>query len=300
MKGWALVTSTQYYVDICNGMECMTENQKASPERAEGVAGIGCQRDEASILPVDEHVEEVSENGRKVRHKGVYLLPNLFTTAALFSGFYAIIAGMHGNFESSAIAIFVAMVLDGLDGRVARMTNTTSEFGVQYDSLSDMVSFGLAPSLVMFSWALSDLGKFGWAVAFVYTAGAALRLARFNTQVGEVDPRFFIGLASPAAAAVVAAMVWVGHDVEMAGRPSIIAAVITGLMGLLMVSNVKYSSFKELDFKGRVPFVVILAIVLVFGLVTIDPPRILLALFGCYAISGLLMWCWSLRARREI
>jgi CDP-diacylglycerol--serine O-phosphatidyltransferase len=230
-----------------------------------------------------------------VRRKGVYLLPNLLTTAALFSGFYAIISGVNGHFEAAAVAIFVAMIFDGLDGRVARMTNTSSEFGVQYDSLSDMVSFGVAPSLVMFSWALSDLGKLGWAVAFVYTAGAALRLARFNTQVDEVDKRYFIGLASPAAAAVIASMVWVGFDVEMAGRPSIVAAIATGLMGLLMVSNVKYSSFKEIDFKGRVPFVVILAVVLVFGLVTIDPPMVLLLLSAAYAVSGLLTWLWSLR-----
>ncbi|NIB44458.1 CDP-diacylglycerol--serine O-phosphatidyltransferase [Pseudomaricurvus alkylphenolicus] len=247
------------------------------------------------LLPVDEHVEEVHENGKKVRRKGVYLLPNLFTTAALFSGFYAVIAGMNGQFEWAAIAIFVAMILDGMDGRVARMTNTTSEFGVQYDSLSDMVSFGVAPALVMYFWALSDLGKFGVGVAFVYVAGAALRLARFNTQVGEVDKRYFIGLASPAAAAVIAGMVWAGFDVEMAGRPSLFAAIVTALMGLLMVSNVKYSSFKELDLRGRVPFVVILAVVLVFGVVAMDPPRILLAIFGLYAASGLVTWAWSLR-----
>lgn len=249
------------------------------------------------LLPIDEHVEVVHENGQKVRRKGIYLLPNLFTTAALFSGFYAILSAMHGNFETSAIAILAAMIFDGLDGRVARLTNTTSEFGVQYDSLSDMVSFGVAPALVMYFWALVDLGKFGIGVAFVYLAGAALRLARFNTQVGEVDPRYFIGLASPAAAAVVAGMVWVGFDVEMAGRPSIIAGLITAVMGLLMVSNVKYSSFKELDLKGRVPFVMILAVVLIFGVVSMDPPRILLGLFALYAASGMLMWVWALRKK---
>ncbi len=250
-----------------------------------------------NLLPVDEHIEEVHEDGKKVIRKGIYLLPNLFTTAALFSGFYAIMSAMHGNFEFAALAIFAAMIFDGLDGRVARMTNTTSEFGVQYDSLSDMVSFGVAPALVMYSWALVDLGKFGAGAAFVYLAGAALRLARFNTQVGEVDSRYFIGLASPAAAAVIAGIVWAGFDVEMSGRPSVIAGVITALMGLLMVSNVKYSSFKQLDFKGRVPFVMMLAVVLVFGVVSIDPPRILLVIFGLYALSGLVLWLWSLREK---
>jgi CDP-diacylglycerol---serine O-phosphatidyltransferase len=272
------------------------KNNDTSSDEKEKIAQLDAQREqEDSLLPVDEHVEEVTENGKRVRRRGVYLLPNLFTTAALFSGFYAIIAGMHGNFESAAIAIFVAMILDGLDGRVARLTNTASEFGVQYDSLSDMVSFGLAPALVMFSWALSDLGKFGWAVAFIYTAGAALRLARFNTQVDVVDKRYFIGLASPAAAAVIAGMVWAGYELDMAGRPSLIAGLVTAAMGLLMVSNVKYSSFKEFDFRRRVPFVFILAVVLVFGLVTIDPPRILLAVFACYALSGPALWVWRLR-----
>lgn len=272
------------------------KNNDTSSNEQEKIAQLDAQREqEDSLLPIDEHVEEVTENGKRVRRRGVYLLPNLFTTAALFSGFYAIIAGMHGNFESAAIAIFVAMILDGLDGRVARLTNTASEFGVQYDSLSDMVSFGLAPALVMFSWALSDLGKFGWAVAFIYTAGAALRLARFNTQVDVVDKRYFIGLASPAAAAVIAGMVWAGYELDMAGRPSLIAGLVTAAMGLLMVSNVKYSSFKEFDFKRRVPFVFILAVVLVFGLVTIDPPRILLAVFACYALSGPALWVWRLR-----
>ncbi|MEJ2417493.1 MAG: CDP-diacylglycerol--serine O-phosphatidyltransferase, partial [Exilibacterium sp.] len=206
--------------------------------------------DSESLLPVDEHIEEVSENGKKVRRRGIYLLPNLFTTGALFSGFYAVIAGMHGNFEAAAIAIFVAMVLDGLDGRVARLTNTTSAFGVQYDSLSDMVSFGLAPALVMFSWALAPLGKLGWAAAFAYAACAALRLARFNTQVGVVDKRYFIGLASPAAAAVLAAIVWSGHDAQISYELAVLVAFITVLAGALMVSNVRYYSFKGVDFKG--------------------------------------------------
>lgn len=246
------------------------------------------------VLPVDEHVEEVvEEDGRKVPRRGIYLLPNLFTTAALFSGFYAIIAGTNGNFESSAIAIFVAMILDGLDGRVARLTNTTSAFGEQYDSLSDMVSFGLAPSLVMFSWALSGLGKVGWVCAFIYAVCAALRLARFNTQIGSVDSRYFIGLASPAAAAIVAGIIWVGSSFEMSFELSVFAAIMTAFSGLLMVSNFNYSSFKGLDFKGRVPFVSILAVVLVFAVLAIDTPKMLLAIFAVYGVSGPALWLWA-------
>lgn len=246
------------------------------------------------VLPVDEHVEEVvEEDGRKVPRRGIYLLPNLFTTAALFSGFYAIIAGTNGNFENSAIAIFVAMILDGLDGRVARLTNTTSAFGEQYDSLSDMVSFGLAPSLVMFSWALSGLGKVGWVCAFIYAVCAALRLARFNTQIGSVDSRYFIGLASPAAAAIVAGIIWVGSEFEMSLELSIFAAIMTAFAGLLMVSNFNYSSFKGLDFKGRVPFVSILAVVLVFAVLAIDTPKMLLAIFAAYGLSGPILWAWA-------
>ncbi|SEA47580.1 CDP-diacylglycerol--serine O-phosphatidyltransferase [Microbulbifer marinus] len=244
-------------------------------------------------LPVDEHIEEeVSASGKKVRARGVYLLPNLITTGALFSGFYAIIAGMNGNFEAAAIAIFVAMILDGLDGRVARLTDTQSAFGVQYDSLSDMVSFGLAPSLVVFSWAFGHLGKFGWAAAFLYAACAALRLARFNTQVDTVDKGVFIGLASPTAAAIVASMVWAGHDAEVGPALAVIAAVVTMIAGLLMVSNFRYTSFKKLDFKGRVPFVMMLAVILIFSLVTIDPPRVLLTLAVLYTASGPALWFW--------
>lgn len=245
------------------------------------------------LLPVDEHVEEVSENGRKVRRRGVYLLPNLFTTAALFSGFYAIIAGLNGDFENAAVAIFVAMILDGLDGRVARLTNTSSAFGVQYDSLSDLVSFGLAPALVMFSWALAPLNKFGWAVAFAYAACTALRLARFNTQVDVVDKKYFIGLASPSAAALVAGTVWVGFDVEVGLFLSVLAALVTLVAALLMVSNIRYKSFKGIDFKGRVPFVAILAVVILFVIIASNPPAMLLILATLYAISGPAQWLWE-------
>lgn len=243
-------------------------------------------------LPFGEHIEEVSENGKKVRHRGVYLLPNLFTTGALFSGFYAVVSAMQGNFESAAIAIFIAMILDGMDGRVARLTNTQSAFGEQYDSLADMVSFGVAPALVMFSWALSDLGKLGWAAAFIYMACAALRLARFNAQIGVVDKKYFVGLASPAAAAVIAAIVWTWHKADIGQLSAIPAAIITTVTGLLMVSNFRYSSFKGFDFRGRVPFVVMLAVVFVFAVLLIDQSRILLLLSVGYALSAPILWFW--------
>ena len=219
--------------------------------------------------------------------KGIYLLPNLFTTGALFSGFYAVVAGMDGNFENAAIAIFVAMVLDGLDGRVARMTNTQSDFGAEYDSLADMVSFGVAPALVAFSWALQDLGKIGWVAAFVYCAGAALRLARFNTQLAVADKNYFTGLASPAAAAIVAGNVWVFSESGTSGAD--IAwwmAIIVPLTGLLMGSNFKYHSFKGLDLRGKIPFIALLAIVLGFAIVSIDPALMLLGVFLLYALTG--------------
>jgi CDP-diacylglycerol---serine O-phosphatidyltransferase len=244
-----------------------------------------------TLLPVDEHEEEVSIDGRKERRRGIYLLPNLFTTAALFAGFYAIVASMHGKFETAAIAIFVAMILDGLDGRVARLTNTQSKFGAEYDSLSDMVSFGVAPALVIFSWALNDLGKLGWAVAFIYVACAALRLARFNTQIDTADKNYFSGLASPAAAAVVAALVWVCAEEGWVGDAlpftmTILAGCLTAIVGFLMISSIKYHSFKGLDLRGRVPFVAMLLVVVGFGIFMVGQERALLAGFLIYAASG--------------
>lgn len=265
------------------------QGEADSPEKDESSS------DAEGLLPFGEHFEEVSEGGKKVRRKGVYFLPNLFTTSALFAGFYAIISGMHGNFEASAIAIFVAMVLDGLDGRVARLTNTSSAFGEQYDSLSDMVSFGLAPALVMFSWALNEVGKLGWAAAFIYAACAALRLARFNTQIGVVDKKYFVGLASPPAAAIIASIVWTGHRGDVALPTAAGAAFITILAGLLMVSNVRYVSFKDLDFRGRVPFAVMLLVIVVFGVITINPPVMLLLLSVTYGLSGPVLWAWRRR-----
>lgn len=242
----------------------------------------------------------LERRAEKKPRRGIYLLPNLFTTACLFAGFYAIVAAMTDRFEAAAIAIFIAMIMDGMDGRVARLTNTQSAFGAEYDSLADMISFGLAPSLVMFVWALSDLGKLGWLAAFVYTAGTALRLARFNTQVGRADKRYFQGLASPAAAAVMAGLVWVGSDYGIEGRwVSILAMLVTVSMGVLMVSNIRYRSFKDMDLKGRVPFVAILVVVLVFVLVFSDPPRILLGIFALYAISGPILTLITLRRLRS-
>lgn len=240
---------------------------------------------------VNDHEEEVSENGRTVRRQGIYLLPNLFTTGALFAGFYAIIAGMRADFEAAAIAIFCAMLLDGLDGRIARLTNTSSKFGEEYDSLSDMVSFGLAPALVVFSWALGDMGKFGWSAAFVYVACAALRLARFNTQIETADKNYFTGLASPAAAAIVASVVWVCNDYGWVGAElpyelAFFVALVTASVGFLMIANFPYYSFKGIDFRRRVPFVVIFVVVLVFGLITLHPPTVFLAAFLIYALSG--------------
>jgi CDP-diacylglycerol--serine O-phosphatidyltransferase len=221
------------------------------------------------------------------KRKGIYLLPNLLTTAGLFSGFYAVVMSMNNHFESAAIAIFVAMIFDGLDGRVARMTNTQSDFGAEYDSMADMVSFGMAPALVAYNYGLADLGKIGWLAAFVYVAGAALRLARFNTQVGIADKRFFQGLASPAAAALVAGMVWVGIDYDIDGNDyGVIVALVTGLSGLLMVSNFKYNSFKEVEWHGKVPFVALLVIMLIFIVVATAPSLVLFIVFMLYAIAG--------------
>jgi CDP-diacylglycerol--serine O-phosphatidyltransferase len=221
------------------------------------------------------------------KRRGIYLLPNLLTTAGLFSGFFAIISSMNGRFEAAAVAIFVAMIFDGLDGRVARMTNTQSEFGAEYDSMADMVSFGVAPAIVAYNWGLTGLGKIGWLAAFIYVAAAALRLARFNTQIGIADSRYFQGLASPAAAALVAGMIWVGVEYNINGQDyGIIVAVVTGLAGLLMVSNFKYNSFKELNLHGKVPFVALLLIMLVFVVVATEPALVLFIVFALYSLAG--------------
>jgi CDP-diacylglycerol---serine O-phosphatidyltransferase len=237
---------------------------------------------------------------QEIRRRGIYLLPNLFTTAALFAGFYAIVQAMNQQFEQAAVAIFVAMVLDGLDGRVARLTRTQSAFGAEYDSLSDMVSFGAAPALVMYEWALKELGRIGWVAAFVYCVGAALRLARFNTNIGVVDKRFFQGLPSPAAAALVAGFVWLANDnkipVSEYGMPWV-AAAFTLYAGITMVSNVPFYSFKDINLRRSVPFAVVLLIVVAFVLISIDPAVVLFMLFVAYGISGYVYWVWRKQRR---
>jgi len=234
------------------------------------------------------------------RRRGIYLLPNLFTTAAMFAGFYAIVAAINDRFEAAAVSIFVAVVLDGMDGRIARLTGTQSEFGAEYDSLSDMVSFGLAPALVVYLWVLSTLGKPGWLAAFLYATMAGLRLARFNTQVGIADKRYFQGLPSPSAAAVVAGLVWIGADEGWRDAGAMVPAsfVLTVVAALLMVSNFRYHSFKEFDLKGKVPFFKVLIIVLVFVFVSVNPPLHIFLVFACYAVSGPMLTLVFLRRRR--
>ncbi|MEZ5583887.1 MAG: CDP-diacylglycerol--serine O-phosphatidyltransferase [Candidatus Competibacteraceae bacterium] len=239
------------------------------------------------------------------RHRGIYLLPNIFTAAALFAGFYAIVASMHGRFEPAAIAVFVAMVLDGLDGRVARLTHTESAFGAEFDSLADMVSFGLAPALVMYQWALASMaefgripGKLGWLVAFAYAACTALRLARFNTQLGSTDKRYFMGLPSPSAAAIVVGLVWVSDDLGLHGEDMLLPALfVTVSASLLMVSRVLFHSFKQLDLRGRVRFETILIVILVLVLIAIDTPKTLFTIFFAYGLSGPLLWLLRFRQR---
>ncbi|HEX7271593.1 MAG TPA: CDP-diacylglycerol--serine O-phosphatidyltransferase [Casimicrobiaceae bacterium] len=236
----------------------------------------------------------------RIRRRGIYLLPNLFTTAALFGGFYSIVQAINGRFDQAAIAIFVAMVLDGLDGRVARLTKTQSAFGAEYDSLSDMVSFGAAPALVIYEWALLSLGKLGWIAAFVYCAGAALRLARFNTMLEVADKRYFQGLPSPAAAALVAGFVWIMDDAAI--NPESIrwwAWIVTVFAGLTMVSNLKYYSFKTINLRRSVPFVVVFLIMLSFVLVSYQPAIVLFAGFVVYALSGYVWSGWTALRRRS-
>lgn len=236
----------------------------------------------------------------KSRIPGIYLLPNLFTTAALFAGFYSVVAAMKGFYDLAAIAIFVAMLLDSLDGRIARLTNTESAFGAEYDSLSDMLAFGIAPALVMYSWALGSIGKLGWLAAFIYTACAALRLARFNTQVGSADKRYFQGLPSPAAAGLIASLVWVGGAYDTPGIfMTFLIMIYTICAAALMVSNFRYYSFKDFDLKNKVSFVAILIVVLVFVAISLDPPSVLLLIFVGYALSGLLLTFWNLRKARQ-
>ncbi len=232
------------------------------------------------------------------QRRGIFLLPNLFTTAALFAGFYAIVAAINDRFEAAAVAIFVATVLDSMDGRIARLTNTASDFGAEYDSLSDMVSFGLAPALVVYEWSLVNLGKFGWLAAFIYTAAAALRLARFNTQIGIADKRYFQGLPSPAAAGLIAGLVWLCEEMQIKENIQAVAFLFTIVAGCLMVSKIRYHSFKGFDLRGRVPFVTVLVIVLIYGAISLDPSSMLFFLFVAYALSGPIWTLTQIRRHR--
>lgn len=247
------------------------------------------------------------DSNAPVRHRGIYLLPNLFTTGAMFSGFYGIVAAIDGHFSTAAIAVFVAALLDAMDGRVARMTHTQTEFGVQYDSLSDLISFGLAPALVLYTWSLQYLreygviwGRIGWAVAFIYAACAALRLARFNTQAGVADKRYFQGLASPAAAGVCMAFVWAMNKNGISGEQlCFVTPFFAVIAGLLMVSRVRYVSFKTLPNNERVTFLWIIAAVLILVLLAIDPAHVLLVVLGLYLLSGPVLTGWEWGRRRQ-
>lgn len=238
--------------------------------------------------------------------RGIFLLPNLFTTAALFAGFYSIVAAIDGNFQNAGAAIFVAMVLDGMDGRVARLTNTSTQFGKEYDSLSDMVSFGVAPAVVVYQWGVARLtewnvawGRVGWLVAFLFAVAAALRLARFNAQASTASKRFFVGLPSPSAAALVAAFVWFSSEQQLAGLGGLaLAFAITATAGALMVSRFRYYSFKEVQLGRRIPFTYLIGIVLIFILISLDPPIVFLSLFGTYAASGPAYGLWRKRTIR--
>jgi len=253
-------------------------------------------------LPYPEiHEDGNDEPVPQRRRRSIYLLPNAFTTAGLFCGFYAIVMAMAQKFDYAAVAIFAAMLLDAIDGRVARMTHTQSEFGAQYDSLADMVSFGAAPALVMYVWALQGLGKLGWLAAFVYCAGGALRLASFNTNIGVVDKRDFQSLPSPAAAALVAGFIWLMQDMGYPGvNLSWAGWAITLYAGLTMVTNVPFYSFKDINYRKSVPFIAIFLIVLAFVAIAGDPPKVLFGLFVLYGLSGYVVYFWRLAKGRPV
>ena len=242
----------------------------------------------------DDHEEVVSEDGKKVTRRGIYLLPNLLTTASLFSGFFSIVSAINGNFIASGMALFAAQMLDGLDGRVARLTNSQSLFGAQYDSLCDVISFGLAPAIIVFLWCLDSLGQTGWVFSFFYVAAAALRLARFNTYIGSEDS-YFKGLPSPVASGMVVYYVWAMSSYGIQGEEvgnflAIFTAILTGCVSLLMVVNVPYYSFKEIELKKRVPFFSMLFVVFIFALISIDPPIVLVICAFVYVLSGPIIW----------
>jgi CDP-diacylglycerol---serine O-phosphatidyltransferase len=253
--------------------------------------------------PESSKIHRLSElEPRALRGRGIYLLPNLFTTGALFAGFYAIVSAIHDQFSAAAVAIFVAMVLDGMDGRIARMTNTQSAFGAEYDSLADMVSFGVAPGILAYQWLLHEISKLGFLAAFIYASAAALRLARFNSQaVGSADKKYFKGLPSPASAALVAGFIWCGDTYGFRGHGLVVMLtfLVTIACGALMVSNIRYYSFKDLDLRGRVPFVMVIAVVLGFGFISLNPPGMLLLICLLYAASGPVLTLDQLQQRRR-
>src|SRR5450432_1581946 len=262
--------------------------------------GVVLPRRPCYPLPMGDFQQERALAKNRIRRRGIYLIPNLLTTAALFAGFYAIVQAMNLTFDRAAIAIFIAMALDAADGRVARLTKTQSAFGAEYDSLSDMVSFGAAPALVMYEWVLRGMGKLGWIAAFIYVAGAALRLARFNTMLEVADKRYFQGLPSPSAAALVAGFVWIIDDYGVDPEKMRWAALaVTVFAGLTMVSNFKFYSFKTINLRRSVPFVVVFGFVLFFVLVSYQPPVVLFTGFLVYALSGYAWSAWLALKRRR-
>jgi CDP-diacylglycerol--serine O-phosphatidyltransferase len=256
-----------------------------------------------SAHPHSDDVPPVARAGR-----GVYWLPNLLTTGTLFGGFYAIVAAINDDFQRAGIAIFIAMLFDGLDGRVARWTNTQSDFGKEYDSLCDMVAFGLAPAIVVYQWGIqriadSDYGKFwgrfGWLAAFIFAVGAALRLARFNSRSAVADKRYFEGLPSPSAAATLASFIWLVSEFDVTGLPGLVLAFATSIfIGILMVSKFSYWSGKELNTRGRIPWIYAVVIPLIYVIVWLSPFS-LFALFGAYSLSAPLYWVWRKAVRRK-
>jgi CDP-diacylglycerol--serine O-phosphatidyltransferase len=237
---------------------------------------------------------------QKESHSGIYLLPNLFTTASLFAAFYSIVASLKAQYEVAAVAIFIGMIADGLDGRIARITNTQTAFGGEYDSLSDMVTFGVAPALLIYSWNLHKLGKIGWLVAFMFTAAVALRLARFNTQLAVADKRYFQGLACPPAAAILSSFSWFCYQNQLDHFAiAVITAIIAVIAAVLMVSNIRYHSFKEVDFKGKVPFLYLLLMIILFVAIAVYPSLVLFMSSLIYALSGPLQTLIVLQRRRK-
>ncbi len=241
----------------------------------------------------EQPVNDINSTRAKLRRRGIYLLPNAITISSLFCGFYAIVMSLNLEFKQATVAIFISMVLDSMDGRVARLTRTQSEFGAQLDSLADMVAFGAAPALVVYEWSLKGMGRIGWVSAFVFCACAALRLARFNTNIAIVDKRYFQGLPSPAAAALVAGFIWLMDDVGFSGSDFYWTSwILTLYAGLTMVSNVPFYSFKVMDIRKSVPFIAVILVVLIFVTISFDPPKVLFGLFVIYGVSGYIVYMW--------